>query len=91
MELLWARIKGEYGRAYNAVKVGDFLENFCGGLAETDLLGVARRCDEVAAGLAGEEPLLLLDDDLAPEPGGDDLADEDESPAEQDLGEMPEL
>ena len=76
--------KGGYGTRCGSVGVMEYVRSFCDEISELDLSNIAGRCDKVAASMAGGDPALFLDDDLAPGGGSGDSDSGDD-------GEMPPI
>ena len=77
---------GGYGQRYAATDVRGYADQFFAGVEESELSRVVRHCDAAAEGLVGEEPTLILEDDMAP------LGpDADQAQRGEDLGGMPDF
>ena len=86
MEFLWAQLKGGYGQRYESTGVKEYVEAFFDGFCQSELSRVVSHCDRAAECLLGEEPQILLEDDMAPLDEDPDLSDDG-----ADLGDMPDF
>ena len=66
-ELVWARLKGGYGRACEATGVRNRVETFSEGVSEADLTAIVRHCDQADRDIADGATSIVLDVDMAPE------------------------
>ena len=64
MDLVWARLKGGYDRAYEATGVRNHAETFPKGASEADITAIVRHCGQEARDIAGGETSVVLDDDI---------------------------
>ena len=86
MEFIRAQLKGGYGQRYESNGVRGYVAAFFAGFFQSELSRVVSHCDRASESLLGDDPQILLEDDMDPLD-----VDADRSDADEDLGDMPDF